>query len=338
MDLLGQVPDDLGRKGSVTLAWLQARFQQLPFDADEETVTRHTRAFILFQLGCSILADKSGTMVHLKYLSLLGDLAVASEYSWGSAALAHLYHMLDEASLIPTKHLCGFLTFLQLWCWEHLHIGRPLKNRPLVYPEDERAPLGSRWRRPRTFKGSAKTTTLDFYRNELDVQEFDQVIWDPYAHLDLSQLPPLCTEGSEIWTSRTWLINFGEVVMHCPDRVMRQFGLQQHIPEPMERHVVKSAQGRSDVNWLAENHQFIQHWSHRRDHLQFERPLLGVTREESTRLYMEWYWSITVRWIVHHCLAPTNTLYRPRAGREREMVRFKHLFKQLPRFKIVFSV
>ena len=46
--------------------------------------------------------------------------------------------------------------------------------------------------------------------------------------LILSTLP-IYYEGYDIWLVQVPLNCFDIVEMHCPDRVMRQFGLSQHI-------------------------------------------------------------------------------------------------------------
>jgi len=40
----------------------------------------------------------------------------------------------------------------------------------------------------------------------------------------------ICRKGSDIWLVQVSLYYFDIVEMHCPDWIMRQFELSQHIP------------------------------------------------------------------------------------------------------------
>ncbi|XP_057521625.1 serine/threonine-protein phosphatase 7 long form homolog [Amaranthus tricolor] len=91
------------------LIWLKEHFSVLEDDADDVTVERHARAYILYLFGCILFPDKSGDSVQLIYLPLLGDLERVDEYSWGSATFAYLYHNLCQASRKGAKVIGGCL-------------------------------------------------------------------------------------------------------------------------------------------------------------------------------------------------------------------------------------
>jgi mobile domain-containing protein len=110
---------------SLKLTWLREHFSVLEADADDVTVERHARAYILYLFGCILFPDKSGDSVQLIYLPLLRDLGRVAEYNWGSATLAYLYCHLCRASRKGAKDIGGCLLLLQIWSWEHIHIGRP---------------------------------------------------------------------------------------------------------------------------------------------------------------------------------------------------------------------
>eukprot|EP00256_Glycine_max_P062089 XP_014631429.1 protein MAIN-LIKE 1-like [Glycine max] len=55
--------------------------------------TAAARAYLLHLLGCTLLANKSATNVHIVYLEALRDLSMIDRYAWGVAALDY-----DEAS------------------------------------------------------------------------------------------------------------------------------------------------------------------------------------------------------------------------------------------------
>jgi len=65
-------------------------------------------------IGCTIFVDKSATSVSLSYLPLFQDLVVCGGYSWGAAALAHMYEKIGDVSFVGTKQLGVFITLLQV--------------------------------------------------------------------------------------------------------------------------------------------------------------------------------------------------------------------------------
>ncbi|XP_057247905.1 protein MAIN-LIKE 2-like [Beta vulgaris subsp. vulgaris] len=94
-------------------------------------------------MGSILFADKSGDAVQVLYLPLLADLDVAGTYSWGSATLAYLYRQLCRASHRGARELGGPVLLLQIWAWEHIHIGRPRISRVRDPPPqfDEAVPI-----------------------------------------------------------------------------------------------------------------------------------------------------------------------------------------------------
>ncbi|KAL5186728.1 Protein MAIN-LIKE 1 [Glycine soja] len=53
--------------------------------------TAAARAYLLHLLGCTLLANKSATNVHVVYLEALRDLSMIDRYAWGVAALVHMW-------------------------------------------------------------------------------------------------------------------------------------------------------------------------------------------------------------------------------------------------------
>jgi len=90
------------------------------------------------------------------------------------------------------------------------------------------------WNVDRTWVGNPQRY-LQFYRNKLDILDRSAVVWEPYPDEVLQTLPPIYWHGSHIWRARISLICYEIVEMHVPDRVLRQFSLNQHILEPDEQ-------------------------------------------------------------------------------------------------------
>ncbi|KAF7121481.1 hypothetical protein RHSIM_Rhsim13G0110600 [Rhododendron simsii] len=146
LHLLGEQPteesDINGMK--VKASWLSDRFTgQVEEGADPKVVAHQARGYLLLLMGETIFADHSGGYVHLANLERLENFDEAGTYSWGSGALANLYHNLCHGSKAGTKQITGCFILLQVWAWERLPYlapGRLGKRAPKAG-----APLIGRW-------------------------------------------------------------------------------------------------------------------------------------------------------------------------------------------------
>ncbi|KAL6336065.1 hypothetical protein AAG906_010334 [Vitis piasezkii] len=94
---------------------------------------------------------------------------------------------------------------------------------------------------------------LSQYRYLLDRLMPEQIIWEPYTDDVISALPDYCTIASDLWLTISPLICFHIVEWHRPDRVLRQFGLVQHIPEQCDTEL-----GLHRYDWMSIHHHYIQ--------------------------------------------------------------------------------
>ncbi|KAL5164824.1 Serine/threonine-protein phosphatase 7 long form [Glycine soja] len=89
---------------------------------------------------------------------------------------------------------------------------------------------------------------------------------EPYTATVMSMLPPICLVGSVAWCAVVPLICFHVVERHQPDRVLRQFGMQQPIPEcplqPLNIHGL-TLKGKQDENWFQLLAPMISQWNNR---------------------------------------------------------------------------
>jgi len=123
-DFLGVRPLDL--KGSrLSLPWLASQFTELSPDADDVSIQRYARAYIMQLIGGFLFADKSNTLVHLMFLPLLASFEQAGNYSWGGACLAWLYRELCRASHAQALDIVGPLILLQVWAYDRFSIVAP---------------------------------------------------------------------------------------------------------------------------------------------------------------------------------------------------------------------
>uniref|UniRef100_A0A8I7BFE6 Aminotransferase-like plant mobile domain-containing protein n=1 Tax=Hordeum vulgare subsp. vulgare TaxID=112509 RepID=A0A8I7BFE6_HORVV len=213
----------------------------------------------------------------------------------GAAVLAHLYRELGKASMKGKANCCAFLTLLQIWAWEHIQIGRPerLENKSLTSDQ----PLGCRWDVPFKNRENVRSIDQEFYRHGIDTIADCQITWDPYKPSLIDGLPALCTLGSAVWRSRTPLICFQIVEMHVPDRVLLQFGMMQHIPDPVEAVERVTMQGKTDEDWSAYHEEYIKQWDNRLHSVAGLHNTVNSDPTHARNCYLEWYWQITRRWI-----------------------------------------
>lgn len=88
-------------------------------DLSGENVNYMTRAFILYLLGSSLLANSDGTV----NLGLLESLAVIEEihnFNWGGSALGALYGNMGELSRTMVTSIVGFYWAREVSTWTYL--------------------------------------------------------------------------------------------------------------------------------------------------------------------------------------------------------------------------
>ncbi|RVW94916.1 Serine/threonine-protein phosphatase 7 long form-like [Vitis vinifera] len=78
------------------LTWLSQSFHTLAPDADEESIQRYTRAYILQLIGGFLFSGKSSDKVHLMFLSLLEDFEVAGRWRYEFQTTSISMHVLAQ--------------------------------------------------------------------------------------------------------------------------------------------------------------------------------------------------------------------------------------------------
>ncbi|RYR01610.1 hypothetical protein Ahy_B06g080490 [Arachis hypogaea] len=74
-ELLGVLPPtSCINKFTLKSTWFQETFSELPQGADDETVRRHVRAYIMMLLSTQLFGDKSGTRLHIRGLPYVAKL------------------------------------------------------------------------------------------------------------------------------------------------------------------------------------------------------------------------------------------------------------------------
>ncbi|KAL9681497.1 hypothetical protein QQ045_013282 [Rhodiola kirilowii] len=285
MRLLGDMPTcHKGSPGLAKKVWFTENMSIIPDDADEETLKRYARAYILQLLGLTLFSELSGSSVPLHFLPLLEDLDSVRHYSWGSAALAYLYSMLCKASKSGKCQIGGAVLILQFWSWERMRFGRPkcaFRHLPPLDADIDPLLRGAwtfmKWHGPKNFIGVPKGSLL-FYRDEFQKMLISDFIWRPYDEGLYHLLNPICVEGRHSWRANVPLIHFNFIPLPA-------------IAFSDENH---GKNRKPKVDWSIHYYQYIQRWS---DRLQYIVDGEASDSDIASPEYYSWYSMITRRLI-----------------------------------------
>ncbi|MFS7960745.1 putative protein-serine/threonine phosphatase [Helianthus anomalus] len=121
---------------------------------------------------------------------------------------------------------------------------------------------------PFRWKGSltctdVSTHCLRTYRSQLQSMTKATFNWRPYDDI-VGRLPDICRRGMGIWRSCCPLLCYSVVEHHYPQRVMRQFGMFQYIPNPIvidhNEHARLHSMNQSEktgLNWLSRHAPYV---------------------------------------------------------------------------------
>ncbi|KAK9166870.1 hypothetical protein Scep_002061 [Stephania cephalantha] len=182
------------------------------------------RAYLLYLLSCTLFADKSGSRVSIALLKLLEDLDDVGNYAWGAVALAYLYRHLGSATRVLVSRIAGYLTLLEGWVYDHFKLGLATPNAKYL---DYVHPRVSRW--IQKHETVANVDKLGAIRRTLDRLRPSEVTWDPYVNLRENGV----VQAMAFYSGK---IKYMDVVEpYHPERILRQFGHVQSIPDPPYR-------------------------------------------------------------------------------------------------------
>ncbi|KAL0404267.1 UNVERIFIED_CONTAM: Serine/threonine-protein phosphatase 7 long form [Sesamum radiatum] len=321
---LGFRPDATAFKGSrlQTHAIISHIAQvEITYDTPHEIVVQYARAVALLLLGGVMCPDSSGNLIPLLYLTKLEDIVEARNYSWGSAVLAFLYRELCNATNKGKAAIGGALQLLQIWAWsriiplcpglgaERVYMGQVQTDNNRLLPA---APYGATWNCEHTFTRTVRTT-VRVIRDILDEMQSDQFIWQPYD-LDSDVIMAYAADfNPQLWRSSCPLIFYAIVEMHRPERVLRQFGMRQNIPEAIDTRDMSlhqiSRKNRTGTDWNLQHIQYISRWQRRYDTV-VQRPPIS-NRRDTERGYWEWYNNITRHFVSSSTNRRVESGYQP---------------------------
>ncbi|RYR47080.1 hypothetical protein Ahy_A07g033005 [Arachis hypogaea] len=186
----------------------------------------YVKCHIMLLFGTILFGDKSGAIVHWKFLPLLYNFARIIQFSWGLACLAHLYRSLCRATRVDCKEMDGPLTLLLTWAWIRLPFLAPIFGNPQVFL------ITNRWRNWDRENYAYRYNSLAHYRRLLDDLQEGHFVWQAYGigDIDSDVIPLDIRHNSVIWSTTVPLISFECIEWHASNRVKRQFGLSQGVP------------------------------------------------------------------------------------------------------------
>ncbi|KAI7979648.1 hypothetical protein LOK49_Contig285G00002, partial [Camellia lanceoleosa] len=257
------------------------------FPVGESTVTLQDVA-ILF--GLPKLDDLIALCVEL-----LGASPTAEDFIGSSLRLKwiseHFRHLPHDASDETVHHYArAYILWLIggvlvpdksqniVWAWERLSRIAPSRKSNIAAGEraigegDQLLPPGPRacrWRVPFSHEVISTNVGLIF-RDQFDRMVEGEFIWEPYGTEDdiVTSFPSYCTVGRDIWMARVPLICFDIIDWHLPDRVLRQFGRVQSVPDRFDAQLAmhfRDRRGKMATDWAKEYQTFIGEWNNRRN-------------------------------------------------------------------------
>ncbi|KAL4278762.1 hypothetical protein GQ457_03G027160 [Hibiscus cannabinus] len=262
-----KVPDKTDIDGKrVKLTWLKSAFQ-VEGNSTPVEVMCAARAYILRLIGGMLMPDKSSAMVHTQYLQFLNLPWEANSYSWGSAILSFLYRELCKASKTSNvdgralnADIGGCMVLLQSWAWYRMPFIAPICAGPTEFP------LATRWHNKKEKRALEHKVTTEV-RMLIDKWCESQFIWRPYLDEELFVLiPERAYDDVDNWCSIMPLIHFTLVEMFYGNRVLRQFGYHQPVPEMplnMDEYEMIDTRDKSDSNCPVKHGEYIEKWNAR---------------------------------------------------------------------------
>ncbi|XP_071724173.1 serine/threonine-protein phosphatase 7 long form homolog [Rutidosis leptorrhynchoides] len=239
--------------------------------------------------------EHSQNKIDLFILRLLEDPEACGCLSWGSAMLAYTYLALCNSASSGEHYMnmCGLL--VQSWAWTRILKVRPRFRRGHVAPVD--VPFAAQWTRPLS-RTNITSHILVAYRDQLSIMTSSRFLWTPYADLMYS-LPDDCHQDEHIWMLRTYLYYYYIMDGHYPNRVMRQFGCLQVVPDaPLNENETnrlhRLKRSSHVMNWQQVHNVYVHEW-----HTQAKRVVEGTptAHPEAQPPYRIWYSNKTVRFV-----------------------------------------
>ncbi|KAF6157737.1 hypothetical protein GIB67_037310 [Kingdonia uniflora] len=184
--LLPNIDSSHIKSGNINISHLRA---YLTFIDDRENDITIARTFILFMMG-HLWFQTANDTVPLGYLTAETDLDSTTQYDWGSAILASLYHGLN-ATVTTGGAITRFFQLLTYWFYEYCGVGHPLVMEEVMFW----AYLCLRaWERRNMRKINDQATNLFILgRYHIDHRTIGTITWEPWLESEVSEIEDVLT-------------------------------------------------------------------------------------------------------------------------------------------------
>ncbi|KAF6146528.1 hypothetical protein GIB67_008814 [Kingdonia uniflora] len=168
------------KSGNVSITHLRT---YLTVAADREEDITIALVFILFMMG-HLWFQTANDTVPLGYLAAVNDLDSATQYDWGSAILASLYHGLDTA-VTTGGAITVFVQLLPYWFYEYCEVGYPIVKEEVKYLAYPRLRAWERGNRKKTNDQAANMFIIGRYH--IDHRTVETITWEPWFDSAVSE-------------------------------------------------------------------------------------------------------------------------------------------------------
>ncbi|KAF6173497.1 hypothetical protein GIB67_027321 [Kingdonia uniflora] len=173
--LLPNIDSSYIKSGNISISHLST---YLTIAADREDNITIARDFIFFMMG-HLWFQTANDTVPLGYLVVVADLDQVTQYDWGSAILAFLYHGLDTA--VTTGY----------WFYEYCGVGHPIVKEEVKFSAYPRLRVWERGNRRKT--NDQATNLFIMGRSHIDNRTIEMITWEPWLDSVVSEIEDVLT-------------------------------------------------------------------------------------------------------------------------------------------------
>ncbi|KAF6155071.1 hypothetical protein GIB67_035818 [Kingdonia uniflora] len=171
--LLPNIDSSHIKSGNVSITHLRMYLTVADDREDDITIAC---TFIIFMMG-HLWFQMTNDTVPLGYLAAVNDLDSTTQYHWGSAILASLYHSLDTV-VTTGGTITGFVQLLPYWFYEYCAVGHPIVKEEVKYPAYPRLRAWERGNRRKTNDQVANLFIIGIYH--IDHRTAETIKWVPW--------------------------------------------------------------------------------------------------------------------------------------------------------------
>ncbi|RYQ94262.1 hypothetical protein Ahy_B08g089151 [Arachis hypogaea] len=161
----------------------------------------------------------------------------------------------------------------------------PIPGNPRLFP------IANRWQNWERENYGYRYHSVPHYRRLLDDMQEGHFVWQAYGigHVGPDLIPLDIRHNSVIWSARVPLISFECVEWHATDRIRRQFGLNQGVPDQPRDLGASHGEvltGPKNQDWANMHSVWVMEWTNRYSHVLVDK--MGPPHY-SLDTYMHWY-------------------------------------------------